>query len=143
MLSLGVASSGSPVYVGGSFGNIGGQARSKVAAIATDATATSWSPGADASVTTLAVTSSTIAIGGALSSIGGQPRTNLVAFTTSGSILSFAPNPNGAVNALAISPDGSTVYAGGAFTSIGSGSLRNRLAAIQLSTGSSRRGTRT
>ena len=42
------------------------------------------------------------------------------------------PNPNGAVHALAVS--GSTVYAGGGFTSIG-GQRRHGLAALDTQTG--------
>ena len=99
-------------------------------------TATSWDPNANNSVYALAVSGSTVYAGGVFTSIGGQTRNRIAAIDTATGTADklesecnrFFPN----VYALAVS--GSTVYAGGGFTSIG-GQTRNRIAAIDTATG--------
>jgi hypothetical protein len=126
-----LAVSGSTVYVGGKFTNIGGATRNRLAAIATDGSLLGWNPNAAglslAEVNALAVSGTTVYAGGDFTSIGGTSRNRLAAIGTDGSLQSWDPNANGIVNALAVS--GSTVYAGGSFATIG-GITRNRLAAI-------------
>lgn len=62
-------------------------------------------------------------------------RTNLLSYDlTTGVLSSWAPQVEGAVRDLAISPDGSTLYVAGSFTSV-NGQARYRLAAFTLSTG--------
>lgn len=51
---------------------------------------------------------------------------------TTGELLPWNPAPNGAVWSVTGSPDGSTVYIGGVFSSVG-GSTRSNLAAISMS----------
>ena len=66
---------------------------------------------------------------------GETPRTYLAAFNAStGALLSFAPTLDGQVTALAVSPDGSTLYAGGSFTHA-DGVFHGYLAAFSTSTG--------
>jgi hypothetical protein len=66
---------------------------------------------------------------------GETPRTYLAAFSTStGALLSFDPTLDGRVNSLAVSPDGSTLYVGGAFTHA-DGAYHAYLAAFSTSTG--------
>jgi hypothetical protein len=63
------------------------------------------------------------------------PRARLAAIDlTTGDLLSWNPAANNKVWALAASPDGSTVYAGGAFTAI-DGVSRSRLAAFSTAGG--------
>ncbi|THG30789.1 PKD domain-containing protein [Naasia lichenicola] len=73
---------------------------------------------------------------GAASGVGTVARANLLAYnlTTGELISSFAPNPNGIVRSLAASPDGTRLYIGGQFTSIG-GAARNRAASIDVASG--------
>ncbi|MBX0299473.1 PKD domain-containing protein [Cryobacterium sp. 1639] len=73
---------------------------------------------------------------GAAAGTGEVVRNNLLAYDLTTGVLkaSFNPNVNGAVRALVASPDGSRLYVGGAFTSIG-GVARYRLAALNTSTG--------
>ena len=130
-----IAISGSTVYAGGLFTTIGGQTRNRIAALNnTTGTATTWNPNSDANVFTLAVSGSTVYAGGQFSNIGGQARKYIAALdsTTPGLATSWNPDANatGYVNVLAVS--GSTVYAGGDFTSIG-GQTRNYTAAFDIS----------
>ena len=65
--------SGSMVYAGGLFTSIGGQSRRHVAALdATTGLVTTWDPGADDNVWTLAVSGSTVYVSGDFSIICGQ-----------------------------------------------------------------------
>src|SRR4051812_31067817 len=66
---------------------------------------------------------------------GSSARSNLLSYNlTTGALNSFAPSINGQVVALAASPDGKTLYLGGAFTTV-NGTARNHLAAIDTTTG--------
>ncbi|NDJ11182.1 MAG: hypothetical protein EBY17_08310, partial [Acidobacteriia bacterium] len=73
-------------------------------------------------------------IGGGFSQVDQITRNNLAHILSTGTVdPNWDPNPNGYIYALAIS--GSTVYAGGAFTTVGSSTTRNRLAAFNATTG--------
>lgn len=63
-------------------------------------------------------------------------RNHLAAISaTTGELLPWAPNPNGTdVRTVSASPDGTTVYVGGTFTSIG-GASRSNAAAVSVTTG--------
>lgn len=73
---------------------------------------------------------------GAASGTGEVARTKLAAFSTSNGALvtSFNHTLNGAVFGMAASPDGSTLYIGGDFTTV-DGAGRNHIAAFNTSTG--------
>ena len=145
-----LAVSGSTVYAGGILTSIGGQTRHGLAALdPTTGAVTSWNPNPSGGsgptnkpqVGALAVSGSTVYAGGIFNSIGGQVRHNIAALdATTGTATSWNPNATGGqaylgpsvVGALAVS--GSTVYAGGGFTSIG-GQTRNHIAALDATTG--------
>jgi hypothetical protein len=132
-----ILGSGSTVYVGGEFGNVGGQARIGVAALdATTGDATTWNPGlTDGYAYSLALSGSTIYIGGQFNTIGGQTRRGIAAVDVgTGDVLPWNPLPSmsARINALAVS--GSTVYAGGFFSSIGF-QFRSNIAALDATTG--------
>ena len=144
-----LALSGTTLYAGGDFTSItppGGSltTRNRLAAINTSDTGSliDWTPAADGSVNALALDGTTLYAGGSFTKItppGGSatPRTRLAAINTSdtGSLTTWAPAADDSVNALAL--DGTTLYAGGDFTSInpvgGSATPRTRLAAINTS----------
>ena len=139
-----LAVSGSIVYAGGTFSTVGGQARTGIAALsAGNGLTTAWDPDANAgtstnaSVNALAVAGSTVYVGGDFTSIGGQDRSGIAALDAAGAVTGWNPDAlyddyQGDVVALAVS--GSTVYAGGDFSSIG-GQSRNDLAALSASSG--------
>src|SRR5438552_3869511 len=56
-------------------------------------------------------------IGGSFTMVGSVSRLNLAHILSDGTISAWSPNANGDVNALVVS--GSTVYVGGAFSSVG------------------------
>ena len=140
-----LAFSGSTVYAGGAFTKIGTETREHMAAICATANcegevaagkATAWNPEANASVATLAISSTTVYAGGEFTTIGGEARERIAAIcatancegvVAAGKATAWNPKANGAVNTVGVS--GSTVYAGGTFTEIG-GSLRERVAAV-------------
>lgn len=63
------------------------------------------------------------------------PRSNILAYNlTTGVITSFAPQINGQVKVIKASPDGSRIYVGGSFNSIG-GQTRWNIAAFDVATG--------
>jgi hypothetical protein len=92
----------STLYVGGSFGTMGGQPRICLAAVDTaTALATAWDPGLDGLVWSLKADGKELFVGGGFTRAGGLPATGLAAFSISDTPrprpLSFAlttlPNP--------------------------------------------------
>jgi hypothetical protein len=122
-----LAVSGTTIYAGGTFDNIGGQGRTNIAALdATTGNATAWDPRAFrrylggptwmsyGDVKSIAVSGTTIYAGGTFDSIGGQGRHSVAALdATTGNALAWNPNQGGNVSSIAVS--GSTVYVGGSF----------------------------
>ena len=138
--ALTLSSDGSVLYAGGTFTTIGGVTRNRLAAINTsDGTAISaFNPNVNNTVRSLALSSdgSKLYVGGAFVTIGGATYKRLAAINTSDgtAVSTFSPNVNDTVRSLVLSPDGSKLYAGGAFTTI-AGVTHNRLAAINTSDG--------
>ena len=133
-----IATDSSAVYLGGSFTSLGGTTRNRIAAVdpSTGAPLT-WNPNSNGAVYTLTVSGSLVYAGGAFTSIGGQVRNRLAALdaysTSSAAATSWNPDLNGTVLSLAIS--GSTVYAGGSFTTVnGVNANRNNAAAFDSTT---------
>jgi len=138
-----LAVSGSTVYAGGDFGNIGGAARNYIAALDTTVdtnNATDWDPDADYTVYALALSGSTVYAGGDFScfkSSGDNPitRNYIAALSSSGTVKDWDPDADSTVYALAVS--GSTVYAGGDFSCFKSSGdnciTRNYIAALSSS----------
>lgn len=71
-------------------------------------------------------------LGGVFTHVGGVPRSNVAHVQADQVVSSWDPNANGAVLALAVI--GTTVYAGGQFSSIG-GQARNRIAGLEAASG--------
>ena len=132
-----LAISGTTVYAGGAFTEVGGSTREHIAAVCATAKcegevaagkATAWNPKANGVVEALAISGTTVYAGGAFTEVGGSSRERLAAVcatakcegeVAAGKATAWNPNPNGSVAALTIS--GSTLYAGGGFTSMETG----------------------
>lgn len=134
---------GSTVYVGGRFATAGGAARANLAAVSgtTGAALPSWTAdttGTTPEVLALAVTGNRLYVGGRFGGIDATDRKRIVAVdATIGEVIkTFKPNPNpAAVKFLAASPDGSRVFAGGAFDTIGGQSRPAGIAELHADTG--------
>jgi hypothetical protein len=127
-------------YVGGAFTQVGPTAGvSRLAHIAKDgAVDTTWAPNPDAQVRALAVDGAgNVVVGGDFTHIGetSAARNRLAAVdAATGEATAWDPNMSAIVAAVAVGPD-DTVYAGGAFTTVGgAATARNRLASFAAGT---------
>jgi WD40 repeat protein len=130
---------GSIVYIGGSFFKVDGVPRDKVAAVsAVTGDATSWKPNASGEVRAIATSGDAVYVGGFFTQIGGENRSYLAKVSAGTGIVdpAFDAQADGGVRALDITPDGSKLYAGGDFHSIGGGS-RNGAAELDPASGAS------
>ena len=135
-----LAEAGSTILAGGSFWSIDDQERNNVASLDRSSGAvTSWNPSADGIVDSIVVSGSTAFLGGYFDAVGGAARSGLAAVDL-GSGRATAWNPGTAsfeeygdeqVYSLALA--GSTLYAGGAFSSAG-GLKLGGLAAVDATT---------
>ncbi len=129
-----LAIDGNTVYAGGRFTQIGGEARSRIAAIdGTTGQATDWDPNASTYVQDLLVSGNSIYALGGFGNIGGQWRFRVAELDlTTGLATSWYPNPQGGdVRALAVV--GNLVYLAGYFSAIG-GQPRQYLGAVDRTT---------
>ncbi len=132
---------GSVIFLGGTFTEAGGAPRANLAAV--DAVTGEALPGWHAdtaglrpNVASLAVYGNRLYVGGRFTGIDGTTRKRLVAIdTTTGDLVpTFRPAPNGGVREVVVSPDGSTIYAGGAFSMLG-GQPRQVAGSVHAATG--------
>lgn len=133
---------GKRIYVGGSFTSVNGARVWRVAALnaSTGALIPSFAPKMDASVRAIAAVGDTVYLGGLFSAVGSAPRSRLAAFKAAdATLLDWAPAASGGrVNALSVSPDGSKIVVGGAFTTLnGSNRPGFGLGAVDTATGAS------
>jgi RTX calcium-binding nonapeptide repeat (4 copies) len=135
--AVAVSADGSTVFIGGSFSTVNGVARANLAAVdaRTGAVLTHWSAdtrGHNPTVESLAVHGNRLYVGGRYNGIDGTPRSKLSAVgTASGDvILAFHPRPNGPVREVVVTPDGTSVFAGGGFTRLGGAARPGRAGAV-------------
>lgn len=126
--------SGTTLYVAGGFGTIGGSARTGVAALDTTTNtnnATAWAPQISVTGTSLGISGTTLYMGSSTAyATNGVKRYYLLAFDTtlnSSNLLSWNPGANAQTNVIAV--NGSDLFVGGNFSSIG-GTIRSGLAAF-------------
>src|SRR3972149_3515920 len=136
-------------YIGGYFDKVGSRNINYLAHILSDGTVDpnfsppmNWGDGG-VNALVLSQDKTTLYVGGEITIIGGQARKGLAAVNAvTGAVTSFDPgvihtfgsSPPGSVNVMILSSDGSTLYIGGYFESVG-GQTRNNLAAINLTDG--------
>src|SRR6185295_2273032 len=133
-----MALSGSTMYVTGYFTSIGGQPRSYAAAVDVNTgLATGFNPNPNSDMRALTPSGGTVYAGGYFTNIGGQPRSHIAALDpATGLAQAWNPPATGGTNPAVhkIAVVGSTVYAGGEFTTIG-GQSRNNIAALDATSG--------
>ena len=138
--ALAVSSDGNTVYIGGRFTTVNGVPRANLAAVdaSTGALIESWradTGGFKPDVKALTVFGDRLYVGGSFGGIGGTGLKRLVALDLAGDVdRSFSARPNRTVQEVKVSPDGSIVYAGGAFTKLG-GQPRFTAGSVFASTG--------
>lgn len=112
---------GRRLYIGGSFTQVNGSTRNRIAALdpTTGALVSGFNPNLNATVYAIETNGSTVWFGGLFTIAATVTRSRLAAVRASdGALLAWAPRANGRVRALALSPDGTQVLAGGAFTTM-------------------------
>jgi hypothetical protein len=122
------------VFAGGSFTNIGGRTRSRIAALdRATGLALAWNPSADGNVFQLSPAGSVIYAGGEFVEIGGQLRRGLAMLDViSGKATGWDPQSGGdAIRCLSV--NGSQLFAAGPLPR--GGRFRSNLAAIDARTG--------
>ncbi|HET9648570.1 MAG TPA: LamG-like jellyroll fold domain-containing protein, partial [Microlunatus sp.] len=141
VLSIAASPDKSRIYIGGSFTQVNGVIKNRIAALdpTTGALIGSFSASPDATVRAVVPTNDTVYFAGLFSNVGGVARPRAAAVTTTGGLLSWSPNVQGGlVRAMVMSPDGSQLLLGGAFTSVnGSSNPGYGLAAVSSATGAS------
>ena len=139
---MAVFQSGTRVYVGGDFTQIGGVSRTRLAAFdsTTGVVDAAWDPDVNGQVNAIYVSGSMVYVGGAFTDVNsGTTRNRLAAFNladgvdTGAADATWNPNADGTVYAIWI--DGTKVYVGGAFTDVNGGTTRNRIAALDSTSG--------
>jgi WD40 repeat protein len=126
--AIDTSADGAIVFLGGRFLNLGTAARSKLAAVNATTGAVlsraSWPTGLNGNVRAMEVSGTRLYVGGAFTRAAGLDTGRLVALNAANGAVdtAFAPRPSGTVRALLVSPDGTKVYAGGEYTTIGGAS---------------------
>lgn len=122
--ALAASSDGTKVFLGGTFTAVNGEPR-RLAAVTPDTgdLVAGWTTTTSNNTVRALVTDAgnRLYVGGSFSRIGGRDINRLAALNqTTGAVdPAFAPRPSSTVRALALSEDGSRLYAGGPFTTIG------------------------
>ena len=127
------------IYVGGFFNSVqtgsGPVTRSRLAAFDLVGDLTSWNPGADNNVNSLAYADATIYAAGRFDNAGGgynaEARAGLAAITEAGALTAWAPALSGTatVESLSLIVADSLIYSGGSFSGV-SGEPRSNTAVI-------------
>jgi trimeric autotransporter adhesin len=129
---------GGTVYLGGSFTQVDGQTRNRLAACdAATGNLLSWNPNANGVVRALKVSpaGTRVYVGGDFSAVGGATRARVAALNpTSGAAFGWSPYVNDSVKSITTSNSGATVYVGGDFDSA-EGAGRRHLAAFNATSG--------
>jgi outer membrane protein assembly factor BamB len=132
-----IAVDGTRVFLGGSFSQVGGAHRARLAAVnaSTGALSTAWKPSANAAVLTLSVSGGAVYAGGRFTKIAGTAHPYLAALdrTSGAAHSSFTPNPDGAVAGSTVVGTGRLVV-GGSFTHL-HGSSQHHIAAVDPHSG--------
>jgi hypothetical protein len=135
-----MALDGTTLYIGGNFTLVGATARNGIAAInAQTGSLLSWNPGVTGGAFKLKKIipyNGQVYVFGDFTVAGGAARNGVAAIdAVTGLATAWDPDTNNIVNDAAIDTVNAVAYIGGAFTLVNGGTVRNRLAAIDLSSG--------
>ena len=140
-----LAVAGGTVYAGGTFTTANGStARSNLASFdAASGAVTNWDPNVNGTVLALSVGGGTVYAGGAFTTVNGSTtRNRLAAFdATSATATAFDPNVSGTLgvnsdpSVSAVGVSGSTIYAGGVFSTVNGSLARAGLASFDAASG--------
>lgn len=139
VMTMAIYPSTGTLFIGGTFTNIAGIVRNRIAGVSISTGAVTWYPagGANNTVYSLAIGISYgdfLFVGGAFTTIGGIARNRLCAFNLSTPGIPLEPwNPNANAIVYSVYTMSMELYVGGAFTQI-SGQVRNRIAKFDFST---------
>lgn len=127
---------GGVLYLGGSFSEVGGQGRSNVAAVdGSTGAVQSWAPVVNATVYALETDGSSLYMGGSFSQIDGNSRSRAGAVDTGGTLTSWQPPFQSSGDVRCMLLDASIMYIGGSFISMSGYGTKNRLVAVDATTG--------
>ncbi len=129
---IAVSPDGGTVYLGGFFTKVGGQSRSRLAAVSAGSGSAigSWRADASSNVYAMAQHGNTLYVGGTFGRVGNSPRRRVAAIAAnSGAVRDWRASVDGWVRSIAVAPNGSRVYFGGKFNSV-NGQRRRHLAAL-------------
>lgn len=103
------------LVVGGTFANIGGQNRNRIAALdAETGSALPWNPNANRTVSSIVASGTVVYVGGSFTSIGGKNRNGTAALdSATGNATDWNPYPLGPAYVSSIAVDSTTVYIAG------------------------------
>ena len=131
--ALAASPNGATIYVGGNFGKVGSLTRKHAAAVdAATGAVTGFVADTDLKVYAIAVTSTRVYLGGDFTLVNGRSASRVAAVNSSTGTLdaSWSASADDTVRAITLSPDGSSVYVGGAFGSIDGKTTQARLAKL-------------
>lgn len=135
-----VALPGGGWLIGGEFSQVNGSSRGRLARLLADGTLDpAFTLAANDTVWALAALGGRVYVGGEFTSLGGATRNGLAALDATTLALDGAFLPSvtgGAATVAALAASGSTLYAGGAFSTV-NGSSQANLAAVDATTGAS------
>jgi trimeric autotransporter adhesin len=104
------------IYLGGAFTSVGGQSRTRLAAVNSNGSVTAWAPRANDAVLALDAFNGTVYAGGQFTTINGSTRRHLAAVTATGGLTPWQPTTNGKVEALEAVASG--IYVAGGFSAV-------------------------
>lgn len=130
-----MALSSGTVFIGGSFGSIGGSVRNNIGAYTTAAALSGFNPNSNGRVLGVAVLGGTLYSAGEFTTIGGASRNYMAALnTTNGTaLIAFNPNLNQKSQSVYIAPN-LDLFFGGDFTTVG-GTDRGFFASVNPTNG--------
>jgi hypothetical protein len=134
-----IAVSGSTVYLGGTFGTVGGKTHARVAAVdaTTGAPNQSFKAKTNGEVMSLAVGASGLYMGGSFTTADKVSRGYLaeVDLSTGALATGFTASASAKVNAIALTTDGTRLVVAGTFTTLDGSILQRFIGAVSPATG--------